>query len=164
MLGSLRVEYCIPYLDDLLCYSRSFSDHVKVICKFLQALQHHGLKLRVEKCEMFQEVAHYVGRLDSAEGVQIDPENLEAVMALKTKTPQTVGDLRRILGFLSYYRSYIQDFAKIAKPLYELLQVKSSMPNPFHVTASQRVHNSRPKHPSYGRPITKVPWKGLSVC
>lgn len=54
MLGSLRVEYCIPYLDDLLCYSRSFSDHVKVICKFLQALQHHGLKLRVEKCEMFQ--------------------------------------------------------------------------------------------------------------
>uniref|UniRef100_A0A8C5HTJ4 Gypsy retrotransposon integrase-like protein 1 n=1 Tax=Gouania willdenowi TaxID=441366 RepID=A0A8C5HTJ4_GOUWI len=49
-------------------------------------------------------------------------------MALKTKTPQTVGDLRQVLGFLSYYRSYIQDFAKIAKPLYELLQVKSSMP------------------------------------
>ncbi|KAI5630534.1 hypothetical protein C0J50_7585, partial [Silurus asotus] len=131
MLGSLRDEYCIPYLDDLLCYSRSFSDHVEVIRMVLQALQHHGVKLRAEKCEMFQKEVRYVGRLVSAEGVRIDPKDLEAVMALKTKTPQTVGDLRRILGFLSYYRSYIQDFAKIAKPLYELLQVKSSITQPL---------------------------------
>ncbi|KAE8292606.1 Retrovirus-related Pol polyprotein from transposon opus Protease [Larimichthys crocea] len=51
-------------------------------------------------------------------------------MALKTKPPKTVGDLRRVLGFLSYYRFYVQDFAKIAKPLYELLQVEFSMPQP----------------------------------
>lgn len=38
--------------------------------------------------------------------------------------------LGEVLGFLSYYRSYVQDIAaKIAKPLYELLQVKSSMPH-----------------------------------
>ncbi|GAA6112048.1 uncharacterized protein LOC106098395 [Tachysurus ichikawai] len=77
---------------------------------------------------MFQKEVRYVGHLVSAEGVQIDPKDLEAVMALKTKTPQTVDDLRRVLGFLSYFCSYIQDFAKIAKSLYELLQVKSSMP------------------------------------
>ena len=64
----------------------------------------------------------------SAEGVRVDPKDFEAVLALKTKTPQTVGDIRQVLGFLSYYRSYIQDFAKIAKPLYELLQGKSPMP------------------------------------
>ncbi len=69
MLGSLRDEYCIPYLDDLLCYSRSFSDHVEVIRKVLRALQHHGVKLRAEKCEMFQKEVRYVGRLVSAEGV-----------------------------------------------------------------------------------------------
>ncbi|GAA6094840.1 uncharacterized protein LOC113008246 [Tachysurus ichikawai] len=108
MLGSLRDEYCIPYLDELLCYSRSFSDHVEVIHKVLQALQHHGVKLRAEKCEMFQKEVRYVGRLVSAEGVRIDPKD-----PLKTKTPQTVGDLRRVLGFLSYYRSYIQDFARL---------------------------------------------------
>ncbi len=151
MLGSLRDEYCIPYLDDLLCYSRSFSDHVEVIRKVLRALQHHGVKLRAEKCEMFQKEVRYVGRLVSAEGVRIDPKDLEAVMALKTKTPQTVGDLRRVLGFLSYYRSYIQDFAKIAKPLYELLQVKSSMPQPL-----SRHHKSKgPQLPSK----TPISWK-----
>ncbi|RXN13810.1 Retrovirus-related Pol poly from transposon [Labeo rohita] len=62
MLGSLRDECCIPYLDDLLCYSRSFSDHVDLIRKVLRALQHHGVKLRAEKCEMFQKEVRYVGR------------------------------------------------------------------------------------------------------
>lgn len=131
MLSSLRDECCIPYLDDILCYSGSFEDHVEVIRKVLQALQCQGVKLRPEKCEMFKEEVRYVGRLVSAEGVRVDPKDLEAVLALKEKTPQTVGDMRRILGFLSYYRSYIQNFSRIAKPLYELLQGKSSTLHTF---------------------------------
>lgn len=43
------------------------------------------------------------------------------MLSLKEKQPNTVGEVRQILGFLSYYRSYIQDFSRIAKPLYELL-------------------------------------------
>ncbi|KAI3352072.1 hypothetical protein L3Q82_020890 [Scortum barcoo] len=89
MLGSLRDDYCIPYLDDILCYSRSFEEHVEVIRKVLQALQKHGVKLRPEKCELFEKEVRYVGRLVSAEGVRVDPKDLEAVLALKSKTPQT---------------------------------------------------------------------------
>ncbi|KAI5089291.1 hypothetical protein C0J45_20699, partial [Silurus meridionalis] len=117
----------LPRIQDLLDTLGGYS----MFSILDQALQHHAVKLRAEKCEMFQKEVRYVGRLVSAEGVRIDPKDLEAVMALKTKTPQIVGDLRRILGFLSYYRSYIQDFAKIAKPLYELLQVKSSITQPL---------------------------------
>ena len=29
--------------------------------------------------------------------------------------------MRKLLGFLSYYRQYIQDFSCIAKPLYDLM-------------------------------------------
>ncbi|KAI5109307.1 hypothetical protein C0J45_0704, partial [Silurus meridionalis] len=67
----------------------------------------------------------YVGRLVSAEGIRIDPRDLEAVKTLTSKTPQTVGEVRKLTGFLGYYRSYIQDFSRIAKPIYELLQTKS---------------------------------------
>lgn len=126
MLSSLRDECCIPYLDDILCYSRSFEDHVEEVHKVLQALQRWGVKLRPEKCEMFKGEVRYVGRLVSAEGVRVDPKDFDAVLALKAKIPCTVGDLRSILGFLSYYRSYIQNFSKIAKPLYELLQSKQT--------------------------------------
>lgn len=63
----------------------------------------------------------YIGRLVSGDGIQIDPADLEAVRALKNKEPRTVGEVRTLLGFLSYYRSYIQDFSRLAKPLFELL-------------------------------------------
>ncbi|RXN35856.1 Retrovirus-related Pol poly from transposon [Labeo rohita] len=73
---------------------------------------------------MFKKEVRYVGRLVSAEGVRIDPKDLDAVQASKAKKPTTVGEIRKMLGFLSYYRSYVQDFSRIAKPIYDLLQVK----------------------------------------
>lgn len=130
-LGPLRDECCIPYLDDVLCFAKTFDEHVAALRKVLQALQYHGVKLRPEKCELFRKEVRYVGRLVSAEGVRIDPQDLEAVRALTSKIPQTVGDVRKLTGFLEYYRSYVQDFSRIARPIYELLQTttwKSSVP------------------------------------
>ena len=43
-------------------------------------------------------------------------------MALKETSPKTVGDVRKLLGLLGYYRKYIQDFSRIAQPLFELLK------------------------------------------
>ncbi len=124
MLDSLRDECCIPYLDDVLCYARSFEEHVETICCVLKALQCHGVKLKPEKCEMFHSEVRYVGRLVSSGGVRVDPKDLEAVQSLTSRTPQTVSDVRRLLGFLSYYRTFIHDFSRVTKPLYELLQAK----------------------------------------
>ncbi len=56
----------------------------------------------------------------------LGPKDLEAVRVLCDKTPQNVGEVRRFVGFLSYYRSYIQDFARLAKPINELLQANSA--------------------------------------
>ncbi|KAI5613075.1 hypothetical protein C0J50_11435 [Silurus asotus] len=92
MLDDLRDECCAPYLDDVLCYARSFEEHVGVIRKVLQTLRCHGVKLRPEKCELFRQEVRYVGRLVSANGVRIDPHDLEAVIALKSQRPQTVGE------------------------------------------------------------------------
>lgn len=127
MLDSLRDELCIPYLDDILCFGKTFSDHVQGLKRVLRVLRHHGVKLRPEKCELFKREVRYVGRLVSEDGVRIDPKDLEAVLSLKEQKPTTVGELRRLLGFLSYYRTFVQDFSRIAKPLYELLQSPSSV-------------------------------------
>ncbi|XP_035858119.1 uncharacterized protein LOC118495270 [Sander lucioperca] len=126
MLAPLRDECCIPYLDDILCFARTFEDHVEGLRKVLRALQSHGVKLRPTKCDLFKQEVRYVGRLVSAVGVRIDPKDLEAVYALKKESPATVGDVRRIVGFLSYYRSYIQDFSRMATPIYELLQPRKN--------------------------------------
>lgn len=87
MHDSLRDECCIPYLDDVLCYAKSFEEHVEGIFKVIQALQHHGVKLMPEKCELFHHEVRYVGRLVSDKGVRIDPKDLEAVRSLKNHIP-----------------------------------------------------------------------------
>lgn len=126
VLDSLQDDCCIPYLDDVLCNAKSFEDHVEGLRRVLRALQHHGIKLRPAKCELFKQEVRYVGRLVSADGVRIDTKDIAAVQTLREGTPNTAGDVQRLLGFLSYYRAYVQDFARIAKPLYDLLQVRGN--------------------------------------
>ena len=58
----------------------------------------------------------------SAEGYRMDPSNTEPVKSLTENTPKTVGDLCKLLGFLGYFRRYIKDFVRLARPLFQLLQ------------------------------------------
>lgn len=83
----------------------------------------------------------YVGRLVSAHGVRIDPKDLAAVQALRDRTPNTAGDVRKLVRFLSYYRAFVQDIARIAKPLYDL--PPTSQGKPCHPAATESYKEER---------------------
>ena len=106
-LGDMRDVICIPYLDDVLVYSDTFEDHLQHLKKVLQCLRQNGIKLKASKCNLFQRKIRYLGRIVSEEGFQIDPADTTAVKSLKEKTPSTVGEVRKLLGFLGYFRSFV---------------------------------------------------------
>ena len=72
--------------------------------------------------QVFQQKTHFLGHIVSNKGVEVDPEKVAAVS--KMKSPRTIKELRAILGLGGFYRGFIQDFGKIAEPLYKLLNKK----------------------------------------
>ena len=118
----LRDIICVPYLDDLIVFSSDFNSHLHHLKQVFARLRDRGIKLKPRKCNMFKNEVNYLGHVISEEGYWTDDSNIKVINALKDFVPKTVGDVRRVLGLLNYYRKYIKNFAQIAKPLFELTQ------------------------------------------
>ena len=123
VLGEYKGKLCEPYLDDVLCHSKTFDEHLKDLEKVLLKLREHGVKLRAEKCEFAKTEVRYLGRLISGQGYRPDPRDTQSLEKFRTP-PSNIGELRSLLGFLGYFRCYVQDFSRKVKPLYDLLKGK----------------------------------------
>ena len=140
ILRDLRDEIVIPYLDDLIVFSKSFDDHIQNVRTVLQRLRVHGIKLKAKKCDLFKREVRFLGRKISGDGYKMDDNNIKAVTSLLDQKPKTAGDVT--LGLLLYYRRSIPAFAKIAKPLYELLTGTDNIAQPSQVNNSKGQLNS----------------------
>ena len=118
-LGDLNMNWCIVYLDDIIIFSDTKEEHLKRLEAVFQKLHAAGLKLKPSKCFFFREEIEYLGHVVSGKGISTNPKKVEAVA--KWPTPKTVYDVRSFLGFVGYYRRFIKDFSKIAKPIREVI-------------------------------------------
>ena len=124
-LKEVRDECCIPYMDDALVYSMTFSEHLGHLRKVLQLLRRKGIKLKPAKCRLFRKEVKFLGHVVSSEGYRMDGADKEAVENLRNQRPQTIGEVRKLLGFLGYFRKYIANFSQRASLLFQLLEVKN---------------------------------------
>ena len=111
-LDDLRDTICIPYLDDVIVFSATFEDHVEHLRKFFQRLKEHGVKLKPQKCKLFEREVVFWGRIVSESGYRMDPAGVEVIHHLKSSPPKNVGDVRRLMGLLNCYRRYIPNFSR----------------------------------------------------
>ena len=116
-LRELRDEMCIPWLDDIIVFSESFSEHIEDLSKVLQRLKSREVKLKAATCKLLKREVSFLGRLVSKDGYQMDPKVTSVVTAMKYVRPKTVGEVRRLMGPLGMYRRHIKDFARISKSI-----------------------------------------------
>ena len=124
VLGDYRDDFVIPYLDDIIIFSDSFHEHIEHIRKVLRRLRERGLKLKLGKCGFFKQEVKFLGRVVGRDGYRMDDDSAKAVTALKDFTPTTIGHVSHLLGLLGYHRRHVKNFARLAKPLTDLLLVK----------------------------------------
>ena len=121
-LSGLQDEIFVPYLDDVIVFSKTFEEHVEHLHIVLNRLSSRGVKLKLSKCQFFQREVCYLGHVVLEYGYKPNTSKLAAVTSLSERPPKNIGELRKLIGLLSYYRKYIPGFAKLAKPLTDLLR------------------------------------------
>ena len=119
-LGELNLSWCIIYLDDIIVFSQIPEEHLVRLQAVLDKLKDARLKLKPSKCELFKKQILYLGPVVGYKGVTTDPDKMKAVTEWPRTT--TVTEVRSFLGFVSYYRRFIPNFSKVAKPLNTFLQ------------------------------------------
>lgn len=106
------------YLDDIILGSYDEPSHLLDIENFLKAIIRNGMKLKMEKCVFGRTEVKYLGFLLSGKGIRPDPKNLQAVANFGK--PNTLKELRSLIGCLSYFRKFCSKFAEDIAPLNEL--------------------------------------------
>jgi hypothetical protein len=113
-------KFVVVFIDDILIYSKNEEDHAKHLHIVLQCLRDHQLYAKFSKCEFWLDSVKFLGHTISSEGIAIDPGKVQEVMDRKPST--SVHQIRSFLGLDGYYRRFIPDFSRIAKPMTELLK------------------------------------------
>ena len=120
VLQGLRWQILLVYLDDVIIFSRSIQEHLERLDVVFSKLKEAGLKLKPKKCHLFKREVVYLGHVVSPVGISTDPSKIEVIK--NWPTPKDVGDVRSGLGMFGYYRKFIKDYSKKARPLTRLTE------------------------------------------
>ncbi|XP_048621486.1 uncharacterized protein LOC125591380 [Brassica napus] len=107
------------FMDDFSVYGSSFSACLSNLCRVLQRCEDTNLVLNWEKCHFMVKEGIVLGHKISERGIEVDQAKIEVMARLAP--PKTVKDIRSFLGHAGFYRRFIKDFSKIARPLTKLL-------------------------------------------
>ncbi|GJT40227.1 reverse transcriptase domain-containing protein [Tanacetum coccineum] len=113
-------KFVIVFIDDILIYSKSEKDHEHHLRTILDLLKKEKLFAKFSKCEFWLKEVQFLGHVVNQEGIHVDPSKIEAVK--NWKAPESPTEIRSFLGLAGYYRRFIENFSKIAKPLTLLTQ------------------------------------------
>ena len=94
----LNLMYCLIYLENVIVFSKTEEEHLKHLCIVSDCFWEHNLRLKPNKCKIFQDEINYV----SKEGVRSSKENLQVVAEFTP--PWTYTKIQAFLGLVEHYR------------------------------------------------------------
>ncbi|CAH1422254.1 unnamed protein product [Lactuca virosa] len=144
-------NFVIVFIDDILVYSRSEEEHSRHLRQSLETLRAEKLYAKLSKCEFWLRSVNFLGHVVSQEGIHVDPSKIKAIEGWAV--PMTPTEIRQFLGLAGYYRRFIQNLSRTAKPLTMLTQKGV----PFVWTEKQEVAFRTLKRALCSAPVLSLP-------
>src|SRR5882724_12158544 len=107
------------YMDDIHIFgSQTWEQHHQIVVRVLDILHKHHLYLKAEKCTFEQPTVKYLSLILSEGRMEMDPVKVAGIR--DWLTPRNVTEVQSFIGFVNFYRCFMQDFSHITKPLHQL--------------------------------------------
>jgi len=115
ILRALRqfADAYVHYVDDCAVMSDEWYAHLMHLEKFLSTMKAEGITLKLKKYRFAQPNVKFCGEIIGSGLRRPDPEKVSAIDDMAE--PVTKRQLRRTLGFFSYFRKHIDAFADKAR-------------------------------------------------
>jgi hypothetical protein len=112
-------KFVVVFIDDILIFSKTEEEHEKHLRMVLEKLRSNQLYAKFSKCEFWLTEVAFLRHVISTGGISVDPSKVEDV--LNWMPPTNASEIRIFIRLAGYYRRFIKDFSKIAKPMTRLL-------------------------------------------
>ncbi|MBW0560329.1 hypothetical protein O181_100044 [Austropuccinia psidii MF-1] len=114
----LSEGWLIIYIDDIIICSDSWSLSLERLARVLHKVSGVNMKISLRKHNFGFEECKALGHIVS--GLSLDIDRNEVAAVLFKPIPQNKKELMSFLGFSSYYRQHLKEFAILAKSLYRI--------------------------------------------
>ncbi|GJR08934.1 reverse transcriptase domain-containing protein [Tanacetum coccineum] len=108
------------FMVDFSVFKDSFSSCLSHLDKMLKWCENTNLVLNWEKCHFMVKEGIVIGHKILKSGIKVDKAKVDVIA--KPPHPTSVKGVRSFLGHVGFYRRFIQDFSKIARPMTHLLE------------------------------------------
>ncbi|GJY74087.1 reverse transcriptase domain-containing protein [Tanacetum coccineum] len=112
------------FMDDFSVFGNSFNTCLNNLDKMLQRCKDAHLVLNWEKCHFMVKEGIVLGHKVSSAGLEVDKAKINVIS--KLPPPTNIKGVRSFLGHAGFYRRFIKDFSKIARPITKLLEKDTS--------------------------------------
>jgi len=108
------------FMDDVLVETEEEEKHDKIVEEMLRRIEENDLYVKPEKCVWKVREIDFLGLVMESGGIKMQEEKVAGV--LEWPRPKTVKEVQKFPGLVYYYRQFVKDFAKIAKPIHKLVR------------------------------------------
>ena len=120
LLRKLKWRTCCLYLDDVCVFGQNFWEQLKRLDEVIATLDEVNMKMNPRKCFFAMDELEYLGHRVCKEGIKPAESKIKKIK--EYLPPKNINQLRSFLGLVGYYRNFVENFAKLAYPLFKLLK------------------------------------------
>ena len=119
LLRDLVVEEKVAvFIDDVMITTETKEGYDEIVKEVLRKLEENDLFVKPKKCVWKVREVGFLRVIIGEDRVKMEKEKMQGV--IKWPVPRSTKDVQKFLGLANYYRWFVKDFARIAKPLYKM--------------------------------------------